>query len=74
MESKVIEINNVSISLSGHKIVSDISFSVQRGESVALIGPNGAGKTTLIKAIIGAFPYSGKISLFNRNGGKGKIG
>ncbi len=74
MENKVIDIANLAVSLSGHNIVSDVSFSVLRGEVVALIGPNGAGKTTLIKAVIGALPYSGKISVFNKDGEKGKIG
>src|SRR6202158_1388069 len=31
--------------------VSDISFSVQRGETVAFVGPSGAGKTTLVKLL-----------------------
>jgi len=42
--------------------LSDISFTVQRGEVVGLIGPNGAGKTTLFNVITGFFkPSSGKV-------------
>jgi ABC-2 type transport system ATP-binding protein len=38
----------------GHtKILSDVSFHVQRGDFVGIIGPNGAGKTTLLKCITG---------------------
>src|SRR5713226_2272649 len=33
--------------------VSDISFSAQRGETVAFVGPSGAGKTTLVKLLVG---------------------
>ena len=33
--------------------VSDISFTMQSGEILALIGPNGAGKTTTIKMLLG---------------------
>ena len=42
---------NKSFKKSGVKALSDISFSVDEGESVALMGENGAGKTTLIRII-----------------------
>lgn len=35
------------------QILFDVTFSVQRGEAVALTGRNGAGKTTTLKAIMG---------------------
>jgi ABC-2 type transport system ATP-binding protein len=42
--------------------VSDISFSIQKGESVAYLGPNGAGKSTTIKMLAGILePSSGEI-------------
>ena len=45
--------------------VSDISFSVRRGETVAFVGPSGAGKTTLVKLLVGLYqPLSGHI-LYN---------
>ncbi len=34
-------------------IISDLSFSIQAGESVAIIGPSGVGKTTLMKLMCG---------------------
>ena len=43
--------------------LSDVSFTVDEGESVLLIGPNGAGKTTIIKSILGLLYYTGKISV-----------
>src|SRR5204862_6364016 len=36
--------------------VSDISFSVRRGETIAFVGPSGAGKTTLVKLLVGLYP------------------
>ncbi len=47
--SKYLKINNLSYSYpDGHEALIDISFSVEKGESIAILGPNGAGKTTLI--------------------------
>jgi len=36
-----------------HKVLSDVSFSIGRGESIGFLGANGAGKTTMIKIILG---------------------
>lgn len=42
--------------------VKDISFEINKGESVALLGPNGAGKTTTMKMLSGLlYPTSGNI-------------
>jgi ATP-binding cassette subfamily B protein len=42
--------------------VSDMSFDVQRGETIAFVGPSGAGKTTLVKLLVGLYhPLSGRI-------------
>ena len=42
--------------------LDDVSFTVDRGETVGLIGPNGAGKSTLFKVITGALsPTSGTV-------------
>lgn len=44
--------------------VSEISFSVARGEVFGLVGPNGAGKTTTLKAVVGLLePSTGSVSI-----------
>lgn len=48
--------------MGNEKILSNLSFEVATGESLAIIGPNGAGKTMLFRALIGVLPYKGKIS------------
>ena len=45
--------------------VSDISFSVERGETVAFVGPSGAGKTTLVKLLVGLYPPPAGRILYN---------
>ncbi|HEY5266391.1 MAG TPA: metal ABC transporter ATP-binding protein [Acidimicrobiales bacterium] len=49
----VLEVNGVSVTISGRKILDDVSFVVQQGEFTGLIGSNGVGKTTLLRAILG---------------------
>lgn len=49
------------------RAVDNVSFTVDRGESVALFGKNGAGKSTILKMITGvAFPTSGEITVNGR--------
>lgn len=46
----------------GYRAVSDLSFSVERGQVVGLLGPNGAGKTTTLRMLMGLiFPTEGSI-------------
>lgn len=48
----------------GLTAVSDLSFSLKRGERFGLLGPNGAGKTTTISMLVGALkPTSGAVLL-----------
>jgi ATP-binding cassette subfamily B protein len=45
--------------------LTDISFEVNRGETIAFVGPSGAGKTTLVKLLVGLYqPKQGQI-LYN---------
>lgn len=58
----MLEVNHVSKSFNKNQVVSDVSFSVRKGESFGLLGPNGAGKSTTISLICGLFPWdSGEI-------------
>jgi ATP-binding cassette subfamily B protein len=45
--------------------VSDISFRVQRGETIAFVGPSGAGKSTLVKLLVGLYPPGSGQVLYN---------
>jgi ATP-binding cassette subfamily B protein len=45
--------------------VTDISFGVTRGETIAFVGPSGAGKTTLVKLLVGLYPPGSGRILYN---------
>ena len=60
-----LRLDSISKSFPGVKALSDVSFSVDRGEVRALVGENGAGKSTLIKILSGAYVAdAGRIELF----------
>ncbi len=49
----LIEVRNLSFSYGERLVLSDVSFSVAKGETWSVIGKNGAGKSTLIKCMAG---------------------
>ena len=59
--------SHVSFSYDGQEknsVLRDISFTIQKGEKVAIVGLNGAGKTTLIKLLCGLYrPSAGTITV-----------
>jgi D-xylose transport system ATP-binding protein len=58
----LLELRNIRKSFGAIEALRDVSFSVDRGEVVALLGDNGAGKSTLVKMISGGLaPSSGEI-------------
>ncbi|WP_288274866.1 ABC transporter ATP-binding protein [uncultured Streptococcus sp.] len=62
----MITVENVSKTIKGKTILSNISFEIATGDCLALIGPNGAGKTTLMSCLLGDLKISkGSILLNN---------
>jgi zinc transport system ATP-binding protein len=62
-EGFAIKLRNVSVTLGGVQILSNVTCQPAVGMLNAIIGPNGAGKTTLLRAIMGIVPYSGTIQI-----------
>ena len=59
-----LELRELSIDLSGRRIVSDISLRVDDGRFAGLLGPNGSGKSTILKAIYRVHPpVAGRVLL-----------
>lgn len=62
-----LEFRNVSFThqTASTPALSDISFSVERGDTIAFVGPSGSGKTTLVKLLVGLYPPKQGEILYN---------
>jgi ABC-2 type transport system ATP-binding protein len=60
----VVELHHVSKTIDGEELITDLSFSIHRGEIYGLLGPNGSGKTLTIRMMVGLISMtSGDISI-----------
>ena len=69
-ESTVLEVKNLSFRYDGSDkdTLHDVSFTLNKGERVALVGSNGSGKTTLVKLLLRLYDVSeGEILLDGEN-------
>ncbi|KAF1301435.1 ABC transporter ATP-binding protein [Candidatus Enterococcus willemsii] len=70
----VLTITNLNKSISGQKIVDNVSLQIKEGDIYGFLGPNGAGKTTTLRMIMQlVFPDSGEIFISNKSVAKNAI-
>ncbi len=53
---KVIELEHISKSFGGQRLINDFDYIILRNERAGIVGPNGSGKTTLLNIIAGILP------------------
>lgn len=64
MNNVLISVENLSLRFPNHQVLSNLSFTVKRGDFLGVIGENGVGKTTLVRLILRQLrPSAGKIVL-----------
>jgi len=67
MNSKILEISNLSLSYNQLLVLKKLNIHVNEGEFVSIIGPSGCGKTTLFNIIAGLLPASeGQVFIKNQ--------
>lgn len=49
----MISVDNLAVEFSGHTLFSEVSFTINESDKIALMGKNGAGKSTMMKIIAG---------------------
>jgi phospholipid/cholesterol/gamma-HCH transport system ATP-binding protein len=65
--SPVIEVSNLMRQFGDRTVLKDISFTVDRGETLVIMGGSGCGKSTLLRHIIGSMkPTSGSVKIFGQ--------
>ena len=54
----LLSIGNASVDYDDLRAVSDVSFAVKTGETVAVVGESGSGKSSLVRAVLGLVPMA----------------
>jgi microcin C transport system ATP-binding protein len=57
MDNPFLQIQNLNVSFSGKTVVDSVSFSIRRGETLALVGESGSGKSVTALSIMQLLPY-----------------
>jgi len=55
------KLENIGVTLDGHRVLEDISLHLHCGELTTLVGPNGAGKSTLLRTLLGEVQHTGQL-------------
>ena len=67
MPINLINVEDLTFFYSGVEVLSDITFTVKKGDYLGIVGPNGSGKSTLVKNILGILQmHKGSIHLFGQ--------
>ncbi len=71
----LIEVSDLNKQFDGRKVLDDVSFSVEKGDCIAILGPSGVGKTTLLRCLnLLERPDSGRLVIDGTGYDLGSIG
>ena len=57
MSDSILEVKNLSVEFRGTEVVHDVSFHIERGETVAIVGESGSGKSVTALSVMQLLPY-----------------
>jgi peptide/nickel transport system ATP-binding protein len=60
-DNTLLEVSGLTISISGHEVVSGVDWKVERGTTTAIVGESGSGKTLSALAVLGLLPPQAQI-------------
>ena len=63
----MIHAQDITVDISGRRILEGVDLTASPGQLTAIIGPNGSGKTTLMKALCRDYAYEGHITINGRD-------
>lgn len=68
MKQSLLKVEGLTVQKSGKTVLDNVSFSVNKGECLAIIGSSGSGKSTLIKALTEKYFCKGSIDFYTKDG------
>ena len=63
----MLHVQNISFAYDSKKVISEVSFKIEKGSNVAIIGESGCGKSTLLKLIYGLYDLNEGEIFWNSN-------
>lgn len=60
-EDYILKVKNLNVTLQNQTVLSNLTFNVKKGSTIAVLGPNGAGKSVLLRTLLKRLPYTGEV-------------
>ena len=57
MSERILDVNDLSVAFRGNEVVHNVSFYIDRGETVSLVGESGSGKSVTALSVMQLLPY-----------------